>query len=166
MPRPMIELDRRFRDQAKGVFERYKFDVGIINDGIHKSALPSKRGLKNFAGGPARKTSQFADGTLSEVSKDLRKKTGINFYTKPFRARRNRDLLRLFKNFFDLCMGRTTKKRLENALQAVVRNPILRGDYGVNIPRTAAIKGFNRFMIDTGQLFKAIVARVRGKGVV
>ncbi len=153
-----IALDRRFSKQAKGVYEKYDFYVGVLVDGPHKS--PGK-GLKSYAGGPARKVSFTSTMTISEVSESLRKSTGINFYTKPFKSQKNKDILAFTKEFFQLCAGKGQAKRAENLLQAIVRNPILRGDYGSNSSLTAKIKGFNRFMIDTAQLFKAITAKVR-----
>ncbi len=36
---------------------------------------------------------------------------------------------------------------------------MLRGDYGPNSELTRKIKGFDRYMIDTAQLFKAIKAK-------
>ncbi len=159
-----LELDRRFQKVAKGVYEQYNFDVGILKDSVHKQAQSAKRGLKTIAGGPARKTSQIPDGTTSQISEELRSKFG-NFYTKPFRAKKNAEILRFTKSFFDLVQGRSVKKRCENLLQAIVRNPITRGDYGSNKELTAKIKGFNRLMIDTGQFFKAITAKVRMRRV-
>lgn len=161
-----IKLDRRFAKQAKGVFEKYHFQVGIIQDTQHKQASPASQGLKSYASGPARKTSNKPSGmTISEVSEDLRKRTGINFYTRPFSSKQNKDILNFVKSFFDLCAGRTQARRAENFLQAIVRNPILRGDYGKNTDQTAKLKGFNRFMIDTAQLFRAITAKVQVKRV-
>lgn len=157
------KLDGKFRKQAKGMYEKYEFYVGVLSDKPHK--LPAQ-GIKSYAGGPARKTSSKSSGMMiSEVSEDLRKKTGINFYTKPFSSKKNKDILNFTKSFFELCAGRTSQKRVENLLQAIVRNPILRGDYGRNTSVTAKIKGFNRFMIDTAQLFKAITAKVKVRGV-
>ncbi len=155
-----LKLDQRFYKKAKGVYEKYNFDVGILQDSVHKSAIPATKGIKNFAGGPARKASQRPNGSVSEISEKLRHQFG-NFYTKPFKSRANRDIRKLIKNFFDLVQGRTQAKRLENTLQAVVRNPILRGDYGSNSALTQKIKTFDRLMIDTGQFFKAIKAKVR-----
>jgi hypothetical protein len=158
-----ITLDKRFTKRAQGVFEKYSFEVGVLHDSPHK--VPGK-GIKTFAGGPARKTSNKPSGlSVSEVSENLRKHTGINFYTKPFNSRKNKEILDFVKSFFDLCAGRTQAKRAENFLQAIVRNPILRGDYGRNRNVTAEIKGFNRFMIDTSQLFRSIIARVSVKRV-
>ncbi len=158
-----IQLDRRFSTQARGVFEKYNFLVGVLQDREHY--LP-EAGLKSYAGGPVRKTSGQPSGkSVSEVSHDLRARIGINFYIKPFSSTKNKDILNFAKSFFDLCAGRTQAKRAENYLQAIVRNPILRGDYGKNTQATAKIKGFNRFMIDTAQLFRNITAKVQVKSV-
>lgn len=50
-------------------------------------------------------------------------------------------------------------KRVENLLQAVVRNPILKLEYGDNTAITADMKGFDRHLFGTGQTFKAIKAK-------
>lgn len=161
-----IKLDGRFRKKAQGVFEKYEFQVGILEDRAHKEAQPRTKGLKSYAGGPARKTSNKSSGmSISDVSERLRKHIGINFYTKPFSSKKNKDILNFVKEFFDLCAGRSQVRRAENLLQAIVRNPILRGDYGRNSQVTAKNKGFNRFMIDTAQLFRAIQAKVTVKRV-
>lgn len=161
-----IKLDRSFEKQARGVFEKYVFDVGVLNDSPHRNARSKSAGLKSVAGGPARKAGARTSGkSIAQVSEDLRHRLGLNFYTQPFRSKRNADILRFTKSFFDLCAGRSVKQRCENLLQAIVRNPILRGDYGRNSARTAKLKGFNRLLIDTAQLFKNIRATVRVKRV-
>lgn len=155
-----FKLDRRFTDRAKGLLEKYHFEVGVLQDGVHKA--PEEKGLGSYAGGPVRKTSHTSSGkTISQVSAEVRARTGINIFTSPFQAKKNKDIVNFVHDYFELCMGRTQKKRVENLLQAVVRNPILRGDYGRNSAPTAKIKGFNRLLIDTGQLFRAITAKVR-----
>lgn len=161
-----IKLDKRFTRQAQGVFGKYQFQVGILEDRIHKLPQSLAKGLQSYAGGPARKVSRKSSGmTISQVSKDLRKKTKINFYTRPFKSKKNLEILAFVKEFMKLCTGKTQARRAETLLQAIVRNPILRGDYGRNSSVTAKEKGFNRFMIDTAQLFKAIVAKVKVKRV-
>lgn len=162
MSNVQIKLDRSFMKQAKGKFEKYEFQVGILQDADHKKAMDAAAGLKSYAGGPSRKASNQSSGkTISEVSEDLRKRIGVNFYIHPFSSKKNQDVLNFVKSFFELCTGRTQSTRAENLLQAIVRNPILRGDYGKNTAQTVKIKGFNRFMIDTGQLFRAIRAKVK-----
>lgn len=180
-----FKLDGRFKKEAVGRIERYEFEVGVLEDGPHKLPYsrtrkeaakqrrdgkvlgPAASGyLKQFAGGPARKISNKDSGlTIGEVSEHLRKNTGINFYTLPFSggSKRSREFLDWLEAFMKTVTKGTSadKKRLENSLQAAVRNPILRGEYGTNRPSTAKGKGFNRFMINTGQLFNAIIAKVK-----
>jgi hypothetical protein len=61
-------------------------------------------------------------------------------------------------------LGELKRLGFETCLQAIVRNPILKGEYGRNSRLTQKIKGFNRYMIDTAQLFKNIKADVKVKG--
>lgn len=159
-----IELDKRFRKKAHGLFEKYEFDVGILKDGPHKDAQPLSKGLKSFAGGPARKTSNKSSMSISEVSERNRKRMRVNYLIAPFK-KRSSDIIKFSNEFFKLAFGRSEKRRCETLLQAIVRNPILRGDYGSNSAVTKKIKGFDRLMIDTAQLFKSIISKVRVKGV-
>lgn len=157
-----IELDARFKKTTKGRFGKYQFEVGVLQNRIHKQPLPKSRGLKSFHGGPARKVSNKPQLTIADVSKWNRKKK--NYLKAPFK-RRTSDIIKFAKEFFRLCAGKTEAKRAVNYLQAIVRNPMLRGDYGPNKRRTIRAKGFNRYMIDTGQLFTNIRARVITKRV-
>lgn len=165
-----ITLSKNFGKGVKGRFGKYNFEVGILQDGPHKVARRGKKGLKgqdvlsNYAGGPVRKKSNAVSGTISQVSKQNQDRLGVNFYTAPFK-KKSSDIIKFTKSFFDLAFGRSQKRRAENLLQAVVRNPILRGEYGVQSALTTKIKGFNRPMMDTAQLFRAITAVCRVRGV-
>jgi hypothetical protein len=161
-----MKLDRRFTKQAKGKLEGFNFDVGVLNSKPHRTPRPLSAGLKSFPGGVARKMGKNSGQTISQVAQRLRKKLNINYLTRPFKMKTNKDILLFTKNFFNYALGngRMTERRLLNTLQAIVRNPILRGDYGKNSRQTAKIKGFNKLMVDTGQLFKNITARVFKRG--
>ncbi len=162
----MIKLDERFQKKLKGMFGKYDFQVGVLDDGPHKDARRGERGKKgqdvltSYAGGPVRKKSRFATTTIGEVSKENRDRLGFNYLSHPFK-KKSSDIIKFTNSFFDLVFGRSEKKRAENLLQAIVRNPILRGDYGPQGDLTKKIKGFDRPMIDTAQLFKAIRAKCR-----
>jgi len=162
-----IQLDNRFIKKLKGIFERFEFEVGILNDTKHKIPQPAKKGkmsnLKSYAGGPARKTSfKSGDKNISDISNTWVDKE--NYLIKPIRNNKS-DIIKFSKEFIKSAIARTQPKRVINLLQAIIRNPILRGDYGSNTPETVKRKGFNRYMIDTGQFFKAITAKVRIKHV-
>lgn len=167
-----IELDRRFKKKAQGLFGKYEFEVGVLNDKPHREPMRGERGLKGadvigkYAGGSVRKASRKPSGmSVAEVSAANRDRLGFNYLTEPF-EKKNSDIIKFSNEFFKLVFGRSQKKRCENLLQAIVRNPILRGDYGGNSALTQKIKGFNRGMIDTAQLFKAIraVVKIKGRG--
>ncbi len=186
----VMKLDGRFQKRLRTVFQGYAADVGVLADKPHRAPLTIKEiyrrvrakqskdatlatrfaflkaRFSEYAGGPVRKTGRKTDGTIAGISEKLRKETGINFYTRPFSLKQNGEILKFATAFVGLFLrGGASTKRVENLLQAIVRNPILRGDYGRNSPATAKSKGFNRFMVDTGQLFKNITAKVRGRRV-
>jgi hypothetical protein len=165
-----IVLDKRFKKNIAGRYGKYEFEVGILEDKPYRKPLRGERGLKgkdvlsNYAGGPVRKASRKAsDKMISEVSKENRERLGFNYLSKPF-ENRSSDIIKFTDAFFDYAFGRTEEARLRNLLQAIVRNPILKGEYGRNSRLTQKIKGFNRYMIDTAQLFKNIKADVKGQG--
>lgn len=160
-----IKLDKRFKKNVQGLFGNYTFEVGVLEDKPHKKAAIGQRGLhgedvlSNYASGPIRKTTSEESGlAISDVSKAMRDRLGFNYLTKPF-EKKSDDIIKFSNEFFKLVFGRSQKKRCENLLQAIVRNPMLRGDYGVNSELTKKIKGFDRYFIDTAQLFKAITAK-------
>lgn len=165
-----IEIDKRFKKNVRGKFGKYEFEVGVLEDAPHKKARVGERGKKgadvrsSYAGGPTRKASRTDSGmTIAQVSAENRERLGFNYLTRPF-EKKSSDIIKFTNSFFKLVFGASEKKRCENLLQAVVRNPILRGEYGPNSPLTVLIKGFDRGMIDTAQLFKAIRARCNVKG--
>lgn len=162
-------LDKRFVKRAQGLFEKYEFQVGVLEDGPHKEARRGAIGLKgqdvlsSYAGGPIRKSSRTTgELTIAEVSEANRNRMGVNYLTAPF-EHRTATIIKFANEFFKLVFGRSEQRRVVNLLQAIVRNPILRGDYGSNGPLTRKIKGFDRKMIDTAQLFKAIKAAVKAR---
>ncbi len=168
-----IQLDKRFQKNVKGKFGKYSFEVGVLEDKGHLVAKRGQRGLKgqdvikSYAGGPAREVTRKQSGlSIAQVSKELRGHLGFNYLTKPFEkgSSSQKDILEFTKAFFNFVFGRSQKRRCENLLQAIVRNPMLRGDYGSNSALTKRIKGFDRKTIDTAQLFKAIKAVCLTKG--
>jgi hypothetical protein len=169
----IIKLDSRFQKRVQGMFGKYSFQVGVLEDGTHYRAKTGVHGLKGqdviktYAGGPAREQTRKSSGkSLSEVSASLREHLGFNYLLEPFhsKSKSQADILRFTTEFFKVVFGRSQKKRAENLLQAIVRNPMLRGDYGSNSALTQRIKGFDRKTIDTAQLFKAIRAVCNVKG--
>lgn len=164
-----LKLGKSFAEKVQARYDRFRMEVGILEDGPHKEPMERPGGPENFqknlgtyAGGPVRKKSRV-DGplTVAGVSAANRDRLGINYLTEPFK-KTDSDIIKFYNAFFKMASGRSNsmKKRVENLLQAIVRNPILRGEYGRQARATTKEKGFYRPMIDTAQLFKAIRARV------
>lgn len=146
------------------------FEVGILDDKPHKNPVSSSINkppdLRNYAGGPIRKTSaEFSGLSIGDVFTENMERTNRNFLLLPFQ-KENSDILKFTDAFLKYIVGRAgvSVKRVENLLQAIVRNPILKEEYGNNKAVTADIKGFDRHLFDTGQTFKAIKARMFKKG--
>lgn len=140
--------------------EGYSFEVGVLKDTVHKAAIKGE--TKNFAGGPARKISRVQQKvTNGELLKFNQAKANKDFLKLPFQEKTS-DIIKFSQEFLKLALRRpgANQRRVENLLQAIVRNPILRGDYGVNTSSAARAKGFNRFLFDTAQMFNSIKARM------
>jgi hypothetical protein len=139
-------------------FGNYNFEVGILSNQPKK--LRKKGASKSFAG-----VSVSASGKVNpKVSlADVAKYTDNRFgwLKKPFGIAGNKEVLKVVNEIAAQVFGKKSvdNKRLENAVQAVIRNPILRGDYGRNAASTIKAKGFDKLGIDTAQLFKSIKAK-------
>jgi hypothetical protein len=136
----------------------YNFEVGVLQNAPKK--LPKKGGTKNFAGltiSAIGKTSPKV--SLAEVAKYNDDKFG--WLKKPFKISQNKDVLKVVDEIASQVFGKKSldNKRLENGVQAVIRNPILRGDYASNAESTIKFKGFDKLGVHTAQLFKAIKAK-------
>jgi len=136
----------------------YNFEVGILKNEPKK--LPKKGASKSYAGltiSASGASSQKV--SLAEVAKYT--DNMFKWLKKPFKLKSNKDVLAIVKEIAAQTFGKksTDNKRLENAVQAVIRNPILRGDYGKNAASTIKAKGFDKLGINTAQLFKSIKAK-------
>ena len=146
--------------------EGFEFEVGILEDKPHRDAVETPFGkppqLGTYAGGPVRKA-QRGGGTVSvgDVLIANMERINTNLLLKPFQDQ-SADINKFVKAFMQLVIKKNMAlKRVENLLQAVVRNPILRQEYGPNKASTADAKGFDRHLFDTAQMFKAIKARAK-----
>jgi hypothetical protein len=137
----------------------YNFEVGILDS--QQKKIANHKASANYAGMKV----SGSKGRSSKLSlADVAKYTDKNFgwLKRPFKTKENKDVGRVVKELAKqtIAEGSKDKKRLENAVQAVIRNPILRGDYGQNKTSTAKAKGFNKLGIETAQMFKFIKAKI------
>lgn len=165
-----LEMGKSWGKKLQGRINKFEFEVGVLDDKPHMSpvshGLFEEPQLRSYAGGPVSRTSRVPDGkSTGEVLVDNMKRLNINLLLRPFQEK-NSDILKFTEYFLKLVLRRpgTSGKRLENLLQAIVRNPILKQEYGENSSQTADAKGFNRHLFQTGQMFKAIRARITKGG--
>jgi hypothetical protein len=164
-----LELGRSWAKKLQHRVERYEFEVGVLDDKPHRFAkehgLFETPDLGQYAGGPVRKATRVeSDLSVGDVLIKNQDRMNTNLLLEPFQ-KENSEILRFTTTFLKMVSsGKASLKRLENLLQAIVRNPILKQEYGPNSSTTADNKGFDRHLIDTGQMFKSIRARVRTKG--
>lgn len=163
-------MGKVWSNKLRRTIQSYEFEVGVLEDKPHR--LPKERGLLDtpelgsYAGGPIQKMSRLpGERSVGEVLTDNMKRLNINILLRPFQEK-NADIIKFTTYFLKLVLkrGDVSIKRVENLLQAIVRNPILKQEYGPNRASTADAKGFNRHMFGTGQMFKAIRAKARIKG--
>lgn len=156
-----IKLGRSWGKKLAHQIEQYEFEVGVLADKPHRDpADPLQQG--NYAGGPVLKAGRRA-GELStgQVLVENQKRLNINLLLRPFQEK-DAEILKFTKAFLQLVTKKNLSiKRIENLLQAIVRNPILKQEYGKNSAATADVKGFDRHLFATGQMFKAIRAKVK-----
>lgn len=161
-----IELEAGFKKKLSRRVEGYEFTVGVLQDKDHFKAMRYKKGereVSSYAGGPVRKKSRIKSGlTIGQVLIDNMKRLGLNILVEPF-EKEDSDLLKFMREFLKEIVKDNPSglKRVENLLQAVVRNPILKKEYGDNSSLTKSIKGFDRHLIDTGQVFRQITAKAK-----
>jgi hypothetical protein len=136
----------------------YNFEVGILKN--EQKKLANRKATTSFAGLKVSATKgRSTKLTVAEVAKYTDNR--FKWLKKPFTVAGNKEVLEVIKEISSQVFGKksTDNKRLENAVQAVIRNPILRGDYGDNAKSTMKVKGFNKLGIDTAQMFKNIKAK-------
>lgn len=162
-----LEFGKSWGRKLQGRIEKYNFEIGVLDDKPHMDPVVTGRfdppDLRSYAGGPVRRTSRNAsDKTIGEVLVENMQRLNINILQRPFQER-NSDILKFTAAFLQMVTTRPNMsiRRIENLLQAIVRNPILKQEYGKNNSATADAKGFDRHLFDTGQMFKAIIARAK-----
>lgn len=162
-----LELGKSWMRKLEGRIERYEFEVGVLEDKPHKLPVETPRFsdpiLGSYNRGPVRKTTRENSGlSIGQVLVENMKRMNINVLQRPFQEKSS-EIMKFTEGFLKLALNRPGMniRRVENLLQAIVRNPIFRQEYGGNSSATADAKGFDRLLIDTGQTVKAIRARAK-----
>lgn len=160
-----LELGRSWEKKLAGRIKSFEFEVGILDDTPHRDPVVAGMfedpQLGFYAGGPVRRASRKAGSVMnSEVLIQNMERLNINLLLRPFQETSS-EIMKFTRAFLMLVCKKPgmSIRRVENLLQAIVRNPILKQEYGTNASHTADAKGFDRHLIDTGQMFKSIKAK-------
>lgn len=135
--------------------DKYQVELGILKNEPKK--LPIYGQFKTYAGQQLLRAGKQTKGTLVDVAVDLDNR--YKWLRRPFIEEKNKEVAQVVNDIVKAMNGKADRQRVLNGMQAIIRNPILRGDYGRNSPKTAQEKGFNKLLMATGQFFKAIKAR-------
>lgn len=165
-----LKLGNKWLLKLQGRIEQYEFEVGVLEDRDHKNPvhamLHQQPDLGSYAGGPVRRMTRESSGkSVGDVLIANQERLNIDLLKRPFQDRSS-EIIRFttyFLRYVSEVKG-TSIRRVENLIQAIVRNPILNQEYGKNTSITADAKGFDRHLIDTGQMFKGIKARAKRVG--
>lgn len=138
--------------------DKYEVEVGLLSDKQRRK--PVFKQFKSYAGKTLLREGGLSKGaSLVKVAEYLDK--NYKWLRKPFLLKTNKELVTVLNDIIKDMNGKDLKKRILNGFQAVVRNPILRGEYGMNNEKWAKRKGFNQLLMMTGQFFKNINARFK-----
>lgn len=161
-----FDIDINSTDLLTGrvkLIESKAIRIGIKNKS-EKAAIPSEQGtrqLPNYSEGMRvrRVKKRDPDYTLDELLLDLEY---WGLFTGAVDDPQNQDLIQIFEVLNEIFVSGDYNQRyqamLENAARALIRNRIIEGRLGNNSASTIDDKGFNKPLIDTGTLFKAIKA--------
>ena len=154
-------MEMKIRNLSKKMtfkLSKYEVQVGLLTDAKRKKPLFGK--FKNYAGKRLLRTGGLSKGaSLVTVAEYLDKR--FKWLRKPFLLGKNKEVVIVLNDIVKHMNGKGDKQRILNGFQAVVRNPILRGEYGKNNAKWAKIKGFDDLLMMTGQLFQKIQARFK-----
>lgn len=163
----MVQMNINAIEVLQKSIDQYNIQVGVFDNVPRKKPVSGpKAGISILAGGAIRKSRVAAVPSMSgEVAAELNAK--YHWLDRPFKPSNSKSIdIVAFTKYFIVAIAQgkkdvSTLRRIGNLVQAIVRNPILRGDYGRNSAAYAKLKGFNRFLFDTGQFFKSIKAKVK-----
>jgi hypothetical protein len=143
--------------------------IGSVEVGVPmgmKASVPDYKkpqlGLKGYASVKRNQAKRRKSKTdLSDVLEYLNK--DFELFAIALRTAPQRQIDQLTEYLLKASLDNRSKKRLENLVIAILREPILAKSLGSNKKSTIKAKGFNRVGVNTGNLFKEINAEFKPK---
>lgn len=156
--RPISELAEFIRREI----DSYDMSVGIFED-APKQIPDRKKGLTADGRSHVKGESDSPE-TLTDIARYLEDR--FHWLTDPVNNMDENEIGEVIKFIiWNMEANEYSTIQIENALKALILNPIMRHEYGRNSPSTIKEKGFDYLLKDTWQLMRAISARVVKKNV-
>lgn len=162
----MIELELDVTEMIKArvsLINSIEITVGVLDKSLaHYEAEPKVKGYRDIGGEKVRKkSSKKSPDTTAQILAELE---SFGLFSGVLSDPENKDLLDMVEILQSIYakgeIGSKEERRLINACQAMIRNRIIDKRLGDNADTTVKEKGFDRPLMDTGQLFEAIKARL------
>ncbi len=173
-----MDIDLDFTDLEEDVreFNSHHIRIGVLD--INKTARKADRDkpLKSFQGKQASRIQAGKKGKsplkLTKLAEYMDARYGV--FSKAENHFQNQDVIRVTNELVGLFNAGSSSpemiRRIESGARALIRNPIMRKDYGSNSPTTVKGgvgynghktegKGFDWAMVDTGTFFNSIKAQ-------
>ncbi len=172
-----LDIDLDFTDLEKQVeeFNSHHIRIGVLDKNKTARIADREKPLKSFQGKQASRVKTGKAGRtelkLSKLAEYMDARYGV--FSKAESNFQNQDVVRVTNQLLALFNAENPSsemiRRIENAARALVRNPIMRKDFGSNAMATikggvgynghnVQGKGFDWPMVDTGTFFNSIRA--------
>jgi hypothetical protein len=164
----MIDIKFKIQDKdllniAKEMEKDLYMEYGYFEDNTLNEPA---EGYKSIGKGiKARKVGKSIGGSQIELASELEDKYG--FLSKPLKED-SKELKGVLNELisYKIYENKENKNRLLNATKSLILKPILTDKYGRNSKKTEKTKGFNKFLIDTGQTIKRLQVRISKKEII
>jgi len=130
--------------------------IGVFSDRKAKKANRKKPLLNFYNNRKKSRVGKNSKSTIKEVAGY--NEDNYQLFSRATSVANQQDLIKVINLFADLEKTDNKIRQIENACQALVRNPLLRGDFGANTKEREKVKRFNLLGVDTGTLFNNIKA--------
>jgi len=162
-----LHLDLTALENRMLSLEKQSVTVGILSKGVKSAKIDWSKGTKTKNGGVngsyqtryVKVKGRSKNIPLYNLAKTLDNKKGI--FTDALSNANNKDVVKVAQEMAILNKSPSDIRRLKNVSRAIIRNPILRGDYNPDSTLWAERKSFNHWGIATGTFFKNIKAEYK-----
>ncbi|TOL82444.1 hypothetical protein CGH90_10515 [Vibrio parahaemolyticus] len=173
-----LDIELNFTNLEKEVkdFNSHHIRIGVLDKSKTARMADHEKPLKSFQG---KQASRVKTGTQGKTNLKMTKlaeymDTRYRVFSKAESHFQNQDVIRVTNELIRLFNAGSVSpemiRRIESAARALVRNPIMRKDYGSNARTTikggtgyngynVQGKGFDWPMVDTGSFFNSIKAQ-------